>query len=104
DGLVARGGMVWSAGWLALALGCATPGAESERSASAATSASQPEQVVHSVMPGAVRSAPAAQGSDGARAPGSTAGALREPRRAARAISSKNLEAELNRLEAELGR
>lgn len=111
DELGTRGRSNWSLGWVLLlgAAGCATSGAETDRSAAAGdVTGERTQQVVQRVMPadgtaaqGAARAESAVSGSEGL-APVSS----RESRSARRAdaISSKHLEAELNRLEAELGR
>lgn len=92
------------------ALGCATSDAAAERRASAeiasprATSGSNTEQVVQRVMPAPVEAAPGTGVPANRSDPRANAGDLRGQRKPPAAISSKHLEAELNRLEAELGR
>ncbi len=105
DELVQRWGKVSRVGWVSLigallgAVACATPSGEPEPSGAA--SVEKAEQVVQRVMP------VPAEGSRNAQA-NTAAGAAASPSREARSgrsgISSKNLEAELNRLEAELRR
>jgi len=99
----------WLAGLsLAIVSGCANSDAGSRVAAKATVAA--PEQVVQRIEPApvaSVPSAPAAPASahapSGAAAPTSEAPqASGEPRANAEPITSKHLEAELNRLEAEL--
>jgi hypothetical protein len=99
--------LVWGLGLCALyssaLFGCATAEAgtqvpvESDTSRVAAPAVTtEPEQVVQRMVPAGAASAAAV-----AKRAASTPGA---PRRTAEAITSKHLEAELNRLEAELGK
>jgi hypothetical protein len=105
--LVPRWEKVWSVRWVSLigvtslygAIACATATGEPEPSAAA--SVGKAEQVVQRVMPAPAEARTSAQAntSDGAAASPS-----REARSAGGGISSRHLEAELNRLEAELRR
>jgi hypothetical protein len=121
DELVQRGRLVWSVGWIvsfavpgcavvvacALASGCGTSeAAPSEpvaaETAAPATATGKTEQVIQRVMPANVE-----VGQVEARtAAGATETAASRDARGQRrdSINSKHLEAELNRLEAELGR
>ena len=98
---------------LGLLSGCGTSNAESERRAqndlspasSISAGAPRTEQVVQHALPAPAESAPVAPPSAVSASPSTARAAPHEPgapRKAA--ISSKHLEAELNRLEAELGR
>jgi hypothetical protein len=101
--LVPRWGKVWSVGWVLLIGACATPSGEPEPSASAAASVGRTEQVIQRVMPASDEAQRA-----GARTNASESSAASSPSRDTRSarggISSKHIEAELNRLEAELRR
>jgi hypothetical protein len=105
DELVARRRTVRSFAWVLLgaALGCATSSAESVEGTAGVVQ--PPQQVVQRVMP-AEPAPEAAQRSVRAAEPTSGSDVVRQTRSAPRGgtISSKHLEAELNRLEAELRR
>jgi hypothetical protein len=104
---VARWGRFWSVGWvlpigavsLLGAVACATSSGEPEPSVAA--SVGKAEQVVQRAMPA---SAEARAGAQANTSEAAAASRSREGRSARGGISSKNLEAELNRLEAELRR